>query len=156
MEWKSRPTLKMLCLISSPLRSKDSGLCGYVTTPATSVPFSTSHMALRLRGETHDAYPLLSGSNLRDNLQLPIDEERRTKMIRATCPTCRQKRGVPLTLSVDGGDLAVESRQCQSCGSDLTVEQRTEKVRVLVEVIMRKTGAPKVEAFTRALALMMP
>ncbi len=77
-------------------------------------------------------------------------------MIRATCPTCRQKRGVPLTLSVDGGDLAVESRQCQSCGSDLTDEQRTEKVRVLVEAIMRKTGAPKVEAFTRALALMMP
>ncbi len=77
-------------------------------------------------------------------------------MIRATCPTCRQKRGVPLTLSVDGGDLAVESRQCQSCESDLTDEQRTEKVRVLVEAIMRKTGAPKVEAFTRALALMIP
>ncbi len=77
-------------------------------------------------------------------------------MIRATCPTCRQKRGVPLTLSVDGGDLTVESRQCQSCGSDLTDEKRTEKVIVLVEVIMRKTGAPKVEAFTRALALMMP
>ncbi len=55
--WKSKPTLKMLCLLSSPLRSEGSGLCGYVTTPATSVPFFTSHMALRLRGETHDAYP---------------------------------------------------------------------------------------------------
>ncbi len=77
-------------------------------------------------------------------------------MIRATCPTCRQKRGVPLTLSVDRGDLAVESRPCQSCRSDLTDTQRTEKVRVLVEAIMKKTGAPKVEAFTRALALMIP
>ncbi len=77
-------------------------------------------------------------------------------MIKATCPTCGQKRGVPLTLSVDQGDLAVESRPCQSCGSELTDGQRTEKVRVLVEAIMKKTGAPKAEAFTRALALMMP
>ncbi len=77
-------------------------------------------------------------------------------MIRATCPTCRQIRGVPLTLSADSGDLAVQSRPCQSCGSDLTDEQRTEKVRILVETIMRRTGTPKVKAFTRALALMMP
>lgn len=76
-------------------------------------------------------------------------------MIKARCPTCG-KKAVPLALGVNDGDLAVGSKPCEWCKSDLTEEERTEKVRILVEAIMRKTGAPKVEAFTRALALMMP
>jgi len=76
-------------------------------------------------------------------------------MIKAKCPTCGKKT-VPFILTVEDGDLAVGSKPCQTCRSELTEEERKEKIRNLVDSIMRKSGAPKVEAFTRALALMMP
>ncbi len=50
----------------------------------------------------------------------------------------------------------METKPCEHCRYELTEEEKTEKVNILVQNIMRKTGALKVEAFTRALALMIP
>lgn len=74
-------------------------------------------------------------------------------MLKATCPECKEKT-IPFTLGTDQGELAVESGDCERCGNGLSEEKTKEKVKILVQAIMRKTGAPKAEAFARALALM--
>lgn len=76
-------------------------------------------------------------------------------MIKATCPTCGRKKAIAFRLASDAGDLAVETKPCEHCRYELTEEEKTEKVTILVQSIMKKTRAPKVEAFTRALALMV-
>lgn len=77
-------------------------------------------------------------------------------MIKATCPLCGRKKSVPLRLSGDNGDLAVESSPCENCRYELTEKEMTEKVNILVDSVMRQTRVPRLEAFTRTLALMMP
>jgi hypothetical protein len=75
-------------------------------------------------------------------------------MLKAQCPTCT-KRSIQFRLTTDDGDLAVETKPCEACRYELTDGERAGKVKILVDAIMRKNGATKVEAFTRALALML-
>ena len=49
----------------------------------------------------------------------------------------------------------METKPCEDCRYELTEQEKTEKLNIPVQSIMGKTGGPKVEAFTRALALMV-